>query len=75
MFLKNINSAELEKRHKLEEVSQIWAKFEYPNEWLSFINYFPVVDGQSSGIDALYCNYLNFIEQQSQQLKQYFLYN
>lgn len=75
IFLRNINSLNLDEKEKLEEISRVWPKFEYPTSWRNFINYLPPADENDFGVDKLYNNYITYIEQQSEKLKKYFLIN
>ncbi|EJF42776.1 PF10004 family protein [Capnocytophaga ochracea str. Holt 25] len=68
--LSEIVALDKDKKNKLYEVDMIYSEFDWPIEWHHFIYYMPPKKGEKIGIDALYDDLIEYIDNSMKQLKE-----
>lgn len=61
-FLSKIIKSNDSLREKLEQISQVWAMFNYPDQWRDFIYYMPVNEGGNLGREYIYEKFKIYVE-------------
>lgn len=71
-LLKDINQTATTISDKMKKVANLWADFDYIDDWKSFIYYMPVDVGLEVGEDFLNRNFLNYIESEYSKIDIYY---
>lgn len=67
-YMKEIASSDKNVSEKLNEIENLWARFDYPKEWYGFIYYMPNEKLVNKSKEAVYDLFLSFLSENESEL-------
>tara|TARA_B100000508_G_scaffold138523_1_gene134799 strand:- start:14078 stop:14536 length:459 start_codon:yes stop_codon:yes gene_type:complete len=68
IFLKAIAGSASSIEDQLKEINETWSRFDYPEEWRSFISYLP--SDQSNSVEEVHSIFLRYLAKEEQYLSE-----
>jgi hypothetical protein len=70
-FLNNVLNSNISVSEKLKKISNLWAMFDYPENWKHFIYYMPVENDIDTSEELVYEKFITFLHQQNKRISEF----